>query len=75
MQADEAPLTGESVPVEKQAATFSNADLPAGDRTNIAFAGTSVTYGRGQAVVVATAVDCMLIFKNLLAVKRAFFQT
>ena len=54
LQADEAPLTGESVPSEKQTGPLVNIDLAAGDRTNIAFAGTAVTYGRGRAVVVAT---------------------
>jgi Ca2+-transporting ATPase len=57
LQTDEAPLTGESVPVEKQTAPLPEADLSAGDRTNIAFAGTAITYGRGRAVVVATGMN------------------
>jgi Ca2+-transporting ATPase len=57
LQSDEAPLTGESVPVEKQTAPLAGAELPAGDRTNVAFAGTAVTYGRGRAVVVATGME------------------
>ncbi len=57
LQADEAPLTGESVPIEKHEAPLPNADLAAGDRTNMAFAGTAVTYGRGRAVVVATGMN------------------
>ena len=57
LQADEAPLTGESVPIEKQSAPLPAGDLAAGDRTNISFAGTSVTYGRGRAVVVATGMN------------------
>jgi Ca2+-transporting ATPase len=57
LQADEAALTGESVPVEKQAEKLDEADLTPGDRTNIAFAGTAVTYGRGRAVVVATGMN------------------
>jgi Ca2+-transporting ATPase len=57
LQADEAPLTGESVPIEKQTAPLSDADLAVGDRTNIAFAGTVVSYGRGRAIVVATGMN------------------
>jgi len=57
LQAEEAPLTGESVPVEKQIEPLPKADLGAGDRTNMAFAGTAITYGRGRAVVVATGMN------------------
>lgn len=57
LQADEAPLTGESVTIEKQAGPLPNADLGAGDRTNMTFAGTAITYGRGRAVVVATGMN------------------
>ena len=46
---DEAPLTGESLPVEKSLAV--RADAPVGDRRNMVFTGTTVTYGRGKAVV------------------------
>jgi Ca2+-transporting ATPase len=51
---DEAPLTGESLPVRKTEAALPDSRLPIGDRTNMAYAGTLVAYGRGQAVVVAT---------------------
>jgi len=51
---DEAPLTGESTVAEKSALWLDAADLPLGDRSNMAYAGTLVTRGRGQAVVVAT---------------------
>ncbi len=57
LQADEAPLTGESAPIEKQTAPLPDADLAAGDRTNLAFAGTAITYGRGRAVVLATGMN------------------
>ncbi|MEO8681024.1 MAG: cation-translocating P-type ATPase [Vicinamibacterales bacterium] len=54
---DEAPLTGESAGVEKSAAPMPSSDLPLGDRRNMAYAGTLVTRGRGQAVVVATGMS------------------
>lgn len=57
LKIDEAILTGESAPVEKQSAVFLQAQLPLAERTNMAFAGTAVTYGRGKAVVVATAMN------------------
>ena len=54
LQIEEAALTGESLPVEKQTAPLPGEDLAIGDRVNLAYAGTVVTYGRGRAVVVAT---------------------
>lgn len=54
LQIDEAALTGESVPVQKDASARLAADIPIGDRKNTAFMGTLVTYGRGRGVVVAT---------------------
>ena len=54
---EEAALTGESVPVEKQTAPLGDPELALGDRTNMAFAGTAATYGRGRAVVVATGMN------------------
>ena len=53
LQTVEAPLTGESAPVEKLDHPLPE-ELPTGDRKNIGFAGTAVTYGRGRALVVAT---------------------
>lgn len=53
LQADEAALTGESLPSVKQSEALADSELPAGDRINMLFAGTAVTYGRGQAMVVA----------------------
>ena len=53
MQCDEAPLTGESVPVTKDLKVV-RSEAPVGDRRNMVFTGTTVTYGRGKAVVTAT---------------------
>jgi Ca2+-transporting ATPase len=51
---DEAPLTGESVAVEKTTDALGEPELPLGDRRNMMYAGTSASYGRGRALVVAT---------------------
>src|SRR5574337_353425 len=57
LQIEEAALTGESVPVEKDAAPVTNGNVAFGDRKNMAYAGTAATYGRGRAVVVATGMQ------------------
>ncbi len=57
LQVDEAALTGESHPVEKSTAALSNGTLAVGDRVNMVYSGTVVTYGRGRAVVVGTGAD------------------
>ena len=54
---DEAALTGESAAVDKSPVRLDSADLPLGDRRNMVYAGTLVTRGRGQAVVVATGMS------------------
>ena len=53
---DEAPLTGESFPAEKDAEPVAP-DAPVADRRDIAYTGTTVAYGRGRAVVVATGME------------------
>ncbi len=54
LQAEEAALTGESLPAAKQAVAIEGDDLSVGDRRNMVFGGTAITYGRGRAVVTAT---------------------
>lgn len=57
LKVDEASLTGESVPVEKNAEIVFQEEIPLGDRANSAFMGTVVTYGRGKGVVVGTGMN------------------
>ena len=54
LRIQEASLTGESQPTEKNDQTLGQADLSIGDRRNMAYMGTVVTYGRGLAVVTET---------------------
>lgn len=54
MEAEEAALTGESLPVRKIADRKFNEDAPLGDRKNMVYAGTSIVRGRGRAVVCAS---------------------
>ena len=56
LQAEEAALTGESMPIEKHTKAL-DGELPVGDRKNIVHAGTALTYGRGKAVVAATGMQ------------------
>ena len=57
LQADESAMTGESVPVEKQAREALPESTPLGDRVNMLCAGTLITAGRGTALVVATGME------------------
>lgn len=60
LQIEEAALTGESVPVNKQVNTIEDLtgkDIPLGDRTNMCYMGSSVVYGRGYAVITSTGME------------------
>lgn len=60
LRIEEAALTGESFPVQKNASTILNGEVPLGDMTNCAFMGTLVSYGRGFGVVTATGMSTQL---------------
>jgi len=60
MKIEEAALTGESVPVDKKVEALTpgaNGDVALGDRKNMVFMGSTVVYGRGKAIVVATGME------------------
>jgi P-type Ca2+ transporter type 2C len=60
LRIEEASLTGESLPVQKNAATVLDKNVPLGDRKNTAFMGTVVSYGRGRGVVTSTGMHTQL---------------
>ena len=63
LKVEESALTGESVPVEKISealATASGESLPINDHKNMVYTGSTVSYGRGRAVVVATGMDTQM---------------
>ena len=60
LRVEEASLTGESLPVQKNAATVLDKNVPLGDRKNTAFMGTVVSYGRGRGVVTSTGMHTQL---------------
>ena len=60
LKVEEASLTGESVPVEKNAKVVLDKDIPLGDRKNSAFMSTLVTYGRGRGLVTATGMHTQI---------------
>jgi Ca2+-transporting ATPase len=57
LKLEESALTGESLPVEKDSGFVATGDMPLGDRINMAYMTTNVTYGRGTGVVIATGMD------------------
>ncbi|WP_417515339.1 cation-translocating P-type ATPase [Marinobacter sp.] len=59
LQTSEATLTGESLPESKDPETITD-DAPVGDRQNMIFSGTTITYGRGTAVVTATGMQSQM---------------
>jgi len=60
LRVQESSLTGESQSVDKQPAALQDENAPLGDRANMVFLGTAVTYGRGTAVVVETGMKTQL---------------
>ncbi|MDD4107831.1 MAG: calcium-translocating P-type ATPase, SERCA-type [Prolixibacteraceae bacterium] len=57
LKIQESALTGESVPVNKDTGKLEGEEIPLGDRTNMAFSGGIVTYGRGRGVVVEAGMN------------------
>ena len=57
LKSQEAALTGESVPVEKMSAKIDDEKIGIGDRINMLFSSSLITYGRGKAVVVETGMN------------------
>jgi Ca2+-transporting ATPase len=60
LKVEEAALTGESVPVDKQSTALQDEDIPLGDRINMAYSGSTVTYGRGMGIVVETGMSTQM---------------
>ncbi len=57
LRTEEAALTGESLPAEKTLDVIAAADAPVGDRRNMVYGGTSVSHGRGKALVTGTGMQ------------------
>ena len=57
LKSQESSLTGESVPVEKETEAIDGEDVGIGDRKNMLFSSSLITYGRGKAIVVETGMN------------------
>lgn len=57
LKSQESSLTGESVPVEKETAPIEGSEIGIGDRVNMLFSSSLITYGRGKAIVVETGMN------------------
>lgn len=57
LKVEEASLTGESVPSDKDASKAFDSEVSIGDRVNMAYMSTIVTYGRGKGIVVSTGIN------------------
>ncbi|SBW00211.1 Calcium-transporting ATPase [uncultured Eubacteriales bacterium] len=60
LKIDEAALTGESVPVEKDASAVLDGEASLGDRINCAYMGTVITYGRGKGIITETGMKTQM---------------
>ncbi|NLJ72379.1 MAG: cation-translocating P-type ATPase [Syntrophomonadaceae bacterium] len=60
LEIDEATLTGESLPVEKDALAVYDKEIPIAEQKNLAFMGTAITKGRGVGLVVATGMNTVM---------------
>ena len=72
LKIEEASLTGESMPVEKNAGVVLDKEIPLGDRKNTAFLGTLITYGRGRGLVTGTGMNTQI---GLIAEMIQSFET
>ncbi len=57
LKAEESAITGEALAVEKNAAVMCKEHTPLGDRKNMVLSSSYITYGKGKAIVTATAMD------------------